>query len=82
MAGKKQTGTVKFFNFGRGFGFIEGGGEDGKDLWFPFRAFADKVTAGEIRGLKGKKVEYMTEPGMKDGKPMTFVKNLRLVKAK
>lgn len=75
----KKTGVVKFFNTGKGFGFIEGGAGDGKDLFFPFRAIADNVTAGEIRSLKGKKVEYVTEPG-EEGK--TFVKDLRLLRAK
>jgi cold shock CspA family protein len=79
MAGKKQVGKVKFYNIGKGFGFIEGAGSDGKDLFFPFRAFADEVTVADIRGLRGKKVEYATEPGTGKDEGKTLVKNLRPV---
>lgn len=78
MAEKKQVGTAKFYNVGKGFGFIEGA-KSGEDLFFPFKAFADDVTVADIRKMKGAKVEFTTEPG-KDGK--VFIKNLRPVKAK
>ena len=78
---EKKTGVVKFFS-SRGFGFIEGDGEGGNDHYFPFRAFADDITAAEIRGIKGKKVEYTTEPGTGKEAGKTLVKNLRLVKGK
>ena len=74
---KKEFGTVKFYNIAKSYGFIESDGKD--DIFFPFKAFADDVTAGDVRKLKGAKVEFTTESG-KEGK--VFVKNLRPVSAK
>lgn len=48
-----KTGTVKFFNEAKGFGFITG--EDGKDIF---------VHANNLNGLKlneGDKVQFGTE---------------------
>lgn len=52
-----KTGTVKFFNEAKGFGFITG--EDGKDTF---------VHANDLNGLKikeGDKVTFETQQGKK-----------------
>ncbi len=66
------TGTVKFFNAARGFGFIEP--EDGsKDAFV-------HISAGERAGLtgltEGQRVEYELQPG-RDGK--SSAEDLKLV---
>ncbi len=72
---KKESGVVKFFDRKKGFGFIQRDGAD--DLHFVWKSFAEDMTIGQFRGLRGTKVEYTTEPG-KEGK--TLVKDLRPVK--
>ncbi len=66
------TGTVKFFNATRGFGFIEP--EDGsKDAFVHISA----VERAGLTGLSdGQRVEYELEPG-RDGK--SSAENLKLL---
>jgi cold shock protein len=55
------TGTVKFFNADRGFGFItrEGGGDD------VFVHFSNIVGEGHRSLNEGDRVEFETAPGRK-----------------
>ena len=55
------TGTVKFFNTTKGFGFIAGG-EQGKDLFFHLSAV--KETTFESL-FEGQSVEFESEMGPK-----------------
>ena len=66
------TGTVKFFNVARGFGFIEP--EDGsKDAFVHISA----VERAGLTGLtEGQRVEYELQPG-RDGK--SSAEDLKLV---
>lgn len=66
------TGTVKFFNSAKGFGFIEP--EDGsKDAFVHISA----VERAGLMGLSdGQRVEYELQPG-RDGK--SSAENLKLV---
>lgn len=53
-----QTGTVKFFNHAKGFGFITPEGDD-KDVFVHISA----VQASGLQGLEdGQKVSFETEP--------------------
>ena len=62
---ERQTGTVKWFDSGKGYGFIER--ETGKDLFVHFRSIVgeghrsladgDKVEFTETAGAKGPQAE-------------------------
>ena len=60
---ERQTGTVKWFDSGKGYGFIER--EGGKDLFVHFRAI---VGEGHRSLEDGQKVEF-TEVEGKKGPP-------------
>jgi CspA family cold shock protein len=65
---ERQTGTVKWFNDDKGFGFIER--EGGKDLFVHFRDIAgegrrtltdgQKVEFTEVQGQKGPQASNVT----------------------
>ena len=55
-----QTGTVKWFDSGKGFGFIER--ENGKDLFVHFRSI---VGEGHRSLVDGQKVEFTEVAGAK-----------------
>ena len=56
----KETGTVKWFNAGKGFGFIQR--ENGEDVFVHFSAIA----ASGYRSLdEGQKVGFETAQGLK-----------------
>ena len=58
---ERETGTVKWFNATKGFGFIER--EGGEDLFVHFSAIEDN---GQYRTLKeGQQVEFTVERGPK-----------------
>jgi CspA family cold shock protein len=57
---EKQTGTVKWFDSGKGYGFIER--ETGKDLFVHFRAI---VGEGHRNLVDGQKVEFTETAGQK-----------------
>ncbi|MCG7899451.1 MAG: cold-shock protein [Candidatus Thiodiazotropha lotti] len=57
---EKQTGTVKWFDSGKGFGFIER--ESGKDLFVHFRSI---VGEGHRNLMDGQKVEFTETQGAK-----------------
>jgi CspA family cold shock protein len=58
---ERETGTVKWFNATKGFGFIER--EGGEDLFVHFSAIEDN---GQYRTLKeGQRVEFTVERGPK-----------------
>jgi len=58
---ERETGTVKWFNATKGFGFIER--EGGEDLFVHFSAIEDN---GQYRTLKeGQRVEFSVERGPK-----------------
>jgi cold shock protein len=58
---ERMTGTVKWFNATKGFGFIER--EDGEDLFVHYSAIADQ---GQYRSLsEGQRVEFTVERGPK-----------------
>jgi hypothetical protein len=53
-AGKKQTGILKFFNDGKGFGFLISD-TDGKDIFFHYEDIKDlKLTKEFLREAKNK----------------------------
>lgn len=64
----KQTGTVKWFNDDKGFGFIER--ENGKDLFVHFRSIVGEgrkslyegqaVSFLEVQGQKGPQADEVT----------------------
>jgi cold shock protein len=64
----RQTGTVKWFDNAKGFGFIER--ENGKDLFVHFRSIAgtghrsleegQKVEFSEVSGQKGPQADNVT----------------------
>ncbi|MFP4639452.1 MAG: cold-shock protein [Guyparkeria sp.] len=56
----RETGTVKWFNVDKGFGFIIR--ENGEDLFVHFRAISDGNTS---RLNEGQKVEYQIGQGRK-----------------
>lgn len=56
----KQTGTVKWFNSEKGYGFIER--ENGKDLFVHFRSI---VGEGHRSLVEGQKVEFTEVAGQK-----------------
>ncbi|MDG4868327.1 cold-shock protein [Guyparkeria sp. 1SP6A2] len=56
----RETGTVKWFNVDKGFGFIIR--ENGEDLFVHFRAIND---GGSSRLDEGQKVEYQIGQGRK-----------------
>lgn len=56
----RETGTVKWFNVDKGFGFIVR--ENGEDLFIHFRAIND---GGASRLNEGQKVEYQIGQGRK-----------------
>jgi len=56
------TGTVKFFNDQKGFGFIER--EDGEDVFVHFSNI-DQTGRGRRTLLDGQKVEFEIGPGRK-----------------
>jgi CspA family cold shock protein len=57
---EKQTGTVKWFDSGKGYGFIER--ESGKDLFVHFRSI---VGEGQLNLMDGQKVEFTETQGAK-----------------
>lgn len=57
---EKQTGTVKWFDSGKGFGFIER--ENGKDLFVHFRSI---VGEGHRSLTDGQRVEFIETQGAK-----------------
>jgi CspA family cold shock protein len=58
---ERMTGTVKWFNATKGFGFIER--EDGEDLFVHYSAIQDQ---GQYRSLsEGQRVEFTVERGPK-----------------
>ncbi len=60
MSDQKQTGTVKWFNESKGFGFIER--EEGNDVFVHFRA----ITGSGFKSLaEGQEVEFDIEQGQK-----------------
>jgi len=56
------TGTVKFFNDQKGFGFIER--EDGEDVFVHFSNI-EQTERGRRTLLDGQKVEFEVGPGRK-----------------
>lgn len=66
------TGTVKFFNMSKGFGFIEP--EDGSKDAFVHISAVERAGLGSLN--EGQKVSYDLEPG-KNGK--SSAENLKLV---
>ena len=60
MSGDRQTGTVKWFNDAKGFGFITP--ESGQDLFVHFRS----ITGSGFRSLQeGQKVSFKVVQGQK-----------------
>lgn len=57
---EKQTGTVKWFDNGKGYGFIER--ENGKDLFVHFRSI---VGEGHRSLNDGQRVEFIETQGAK-----------------
>ena len=57
------TGTVKFFNSAKGFGFIEP--EDGSKDAFVHISAVERAGLGELK--EGQRLEYELQPG-RDGK--------------
>lgn len=57
---ERQTGTVKWFDNGKGFGFIER--ENGKDLFVHYRSIAGE---GHRSLEDGQKVEFTEVAGQK-----------------
>jgi CspA family cold shock protein len=57
---ERQTGTVKWFNNDKGYGFIER--ENGKDLFVHYRSI---VGEGHRSLVDGQKVEFTVADGMK-----------------
>lgn len=57
---QRQTGTVKWFDSGKGFGFIER--EGGKDLFVHFRSI---VGEGHRSLVDGQRVEFTETQGQK-----------------
>jgi CspA family cold shock protein len=57
---ERQTGTVKWFDNGKGFGFIER--EHGKDLFVHYRSIAGE---GHRSLEEGQKVEFTEVAGQK-----------------
>lgn len=57
---EKQTGTVKWFDNGKGYGFIER--ENGKDLFVHFRSI---VGEGHRSLSDGQRVEFIETQGAK-----------------
>ncbi len=65
---ERQTGTVKWFDNAKGFGFIER--ENGKDLFVHFRSIAgtghrsleegQRVEFSEVAGQKGPQADNVT----------------------
>ncbi len=56
----KSTGTIKFFNTQKGFGFITPD-DGGKDLF----VHANNVKGNALSMREGQKVEYVEGPGRK-----------------
>lgn len=57
---ERQTGTVKWFNNDKGYGFIER--ENGKDLFVHFNSI---VGEGHRSLVDGQKVEFIEADGVK-----------------
>ena len=58
---ERQTGTVRWFNATKGYGFIER--EDGEDLFVHYSAIQSE---GQYRSLnEGQQVEFTVEQGPK-----------------
>ena len=57
---EKQTGTVKWFDSAKGYGFIER--ENGKDLFVHFRSI---VGEGHRSLVEGQRVEFVETAGQK-----------------
>ncbi|MCB1759089.1 MAG: cold-shock protein [Gammaproteobacteria bacterium] len=57
---ERQTGTVKWFNDDKGYGFIQR--SSGKDLFVHFRSI---VGEGRRSLIDGQKVEFTEVPGQK-----------------
>ena len=68
--GERVTGTVKWFNAAKGYGFI--GYEGGKDVFVHFTAIKDE---GGYRTLnEGDRVEFTIEEGKKGPQAADVVK--------
>ncbi|MFP4155780.1 MAG: cold-shock protein [Halothiobacillaceae bacterium] len=59
--GRQETGTVKWFNVDKGFGFIVR--ENGEDLFVHFRAIDDEL--GPEALVEGQRVSYQIGEGRK-----------------
>ncbi|MGC9456234.1 MAG: cold-shock protein [Halothiobacillaceae bacterium] len=59
--GREETGTVKWFNVDKGFGFIVR--ENGEDLFVHFRAIEDEQ--GPEGLVEGRRVSYQIGEGRK-----------------
>ncbi|MFC3650912.1 cold-shock protein [Dyella humi] len=60
MSGERETGTVKWFNDAKGFGFIQR--ENGPDVFVHFRA----IQGNGFKSLKeGQRVEFKVVQGQK-----------------
>ncbi len=60
MSAERITGTVKWFNSGKGYGFI--GREDGEDVFVHFSAIQAE---GYLKLEEGQRVEFTIEKGPK-----------------
>jgi len=60
VAGPRETGTVKWFNFNKGFGFITR--ENGEDIFVHFRSIRGK---GRKSLPEGQRVEFVVTKGDK-----------------
>lgn len=54
---ERETGTVKFFNSSKGFGFIERD-SNGKDVFCHYSAIRDKDMNGRRNLFDGQRVEF------------------------
>ncbi len=60
--GKKKTGTIKWFNSGKGYGFIDVEGQE-KDVFVHMDSLAEGTTADDL--VEGTKVEFDVEDSPK-----------------
>jgi cold shock protein len=61
-----QTGTVKWFNAGKGYGFISQ--DDGEDVFVHFSAIVDDGFGGYRELREGQRVEFTVEQSDKGPK--------------